>query len=241
MDARVALQPAYVLHATPFQNSSLIVDLFTLDYGRVRAVSKGARGAKSRTRSLLQPFQPLLVSLSGRSELKTLTAVEAMHEALRLEATRLYSGLYVNELLTRLLQNQEEHRTLYGAYRDTLVALRGSAPVETVLRHFELSLLAELGYGINLEHEADSRSALVGDRCYRFDPQQGFYAIAALESSEDFSGRDLIALREGRFDGAEAARAAKRLTRLALNAQLGPRPLNSRSLFVSLKGKRFED
>ena len=84
MDARIALQPAYVLHRIPFQNTSFIVDFFTVDYGRVRAVAKGARGAKSRSRSILQPFQPLLISLSGRSDLKTLTGVEPMHEALRL-------------------------------------------------------------------------------------------------------------------------------------------------------------
>ena len=71
MDARIALQPAYVLHRIPFQNTSFIVDFFTFDYGRVRAVAKGARGAKSRSRSILQPFQPLLISLSGRSDLKT--------------------------------------------------------------------------------------------------------------------------------------------------------------------------
>lgn len=106
MDARIALQPAYVLHRIPFQNTSFIVDFFTVDYGRVRAVAKGARGAKSRSRSILQPFQPLLISLSGRSDLKTLTGVEPMHEALRLEATRLFSGLYVNELLARLLQDR---------------------------------------------------------------------------------------------------------------------------------------
>lgn len=237
METRVTLQPAYVLHRTPFQNSSLLVDFFTADYGRVRAVAKGARGAKSRVRSLLQPFHPLLISFSGRTELKTLTGVEAVHEALRLQSTRLYSGLYVNELLTRLLQNHEEHRALYGFYQDTLVALQGESRVDATLRHFELSLLSELGYGINFDTDTDTQAPIAEDLMYRFDPKLGFGLCASDETVQGISGRVLVAVREGRFEEAEAARAAKQISRLALAVQLGPRPLSSRSLFVNLRAK----
>ncbi|MEC7605463.1 MAG: DNA repair protein RecO, partial [Pseudomonadota bacterium] len=119
MNSRITLQPAYVLHRRPFRNTSLLVDLFTLDFGLIRAVAKGARRQKSRSRALLQLFQPLLVSVSGKGEVKTLTSVESNVSALRLQGVRLLSGLYVNELLSRLLQNQEEHAGLYESYRET--------------------------------------------------------------------------------------------------------------------------
>ncbi len=231
MDKRVSLQPAYVLHTRPFQNSSLLVDFFTIDYGRVKAVAKGARGAKSRIRPLLQPFHPLLISLSGRTDLKTLTAAESMHEAMRLEGTRLYSGLYVNELLIRLLQNQEEHRALYGFYQDTLVALQGASRVDTILRHFEFSLLVELGYGINFESE--SQQTLLAEQTYQFDPKQGFYVATEPDARQGFRGSDLIAIRESRLDEPEVALAAKRLARMALAEHLGMTPLTSRELFTS--------
>ena len=164
MDTRIALQPAYVLHRRPFQNTSLLVDFFTYDYGLVRAVAKGARREKSRYRALLQLFQPLLVSVTGKGEVKTLTAVESNVSAINLRGERLFSGLYINELLSRLLQNQEEHTALYGSYQETLVALQGEQSIEPLLRRFELKLLAGLGYAINLTADWETNLPINPDR-----------------------------------------------------------------------------
>ena len=165
METRVLLQPAYVLHSQPFQNTSLLVDFFTIDYGRVRAVAKGARREKSKYRSLLQSFHPLLVSFSGRGEVKTVGTVEAGLGAIVLQGERLYSGMYVNEVLCRLLHNHEEHKALYKNYQDTLIALQGDGNMEVILRKFELSLLAELGYAINLDEDYLSHQPIDVD-CY---------------------------------------------------------------------------
>src|SRR3989338_10559368 len=123
MTTRIDLQPAYVLHTQPFQNTSLLVDFFCLDHGRIRAVAKGARRPKSRTRALLQPFQPLLVTLAGRAELKTLTAVEGSVNVFNLQGTRLFSGMYLNELLVRLLLFNEGHPELYQSYQQAIIGL----------------------------------------------------------------------------------------------------------------------
>lgn len=234
MDSRVALQPAYVLHTQPFQNTSLLVDFFTMDYGRVRAVAKGARSAKSKYRSLLQLFQPLLVSLSGRGELKTLTGLESSLGAMRLEGQRLFSGMYINELLTRLLMNHVEHKQLYLAYQDTLAALQGESEIQLLLRQFELCLLSELGYGINLESDCHSQEPIQTDRDYRFTPDVGFQLVAdaAEHGSRIYPGAHIVALREHDFADSEVGRTAKRLLRTALAAHLGGKPLHSRSLFT---------
>jgi DNA repair protein RecO (recombination protein O) len=235
MDSKTSLQPAYLLHSQPFQNTSLLVDFFTMDYGRVRAVAKGARSPKSKYRSLLQLFHPLLISLSGRGELKTVTGIESSLSAIQLREDRLFSGMYVNELLTRLLLNHVEHKQLYLAYQDTLVALQGDTDVQLVLRQFELCLLTELGYGINLESDCRSHEPIISSGSYSFTPDIGFELLAndtQLHSSKAFKGAHIIALRDLDITDKEVAHTAKRLLRLALAAHLGDKPLNSRSLFA---------
>jgi len=235
MDSRVALQPAYVLHSQPFQNTSLLVDFFTMDYGRVRAVAKGARSAKSKHRSLLQLFQPLLVSLSGRGELKTLTGLESSLGALRLEGQRLFSGMYINELLMRLLMNHVEHKQLYLAYQDTIAALQGDSAIHLLLRQFELCLLSELGYGINLDSDCHTHEPIDVERSYRFTPDIGFQVLVddcQHNSSKAYLGSHIVSLREHDLTDTEVVKAAKRLLRTALAAHLGGKALHSRSLFA---------
>lgn len=235
MDNRVTLQPAYVLHRRPFQNSSLLVDFFTLDYGRVRVVARGARREKSRHRALLQLFTPVLLSCSGRGEVKTLNTVESQVAAISLQGERLFSGLYLNELLVRLLHQQVEHSDLYQAYQAALLALQGDVGIEVVLRRFEMQLLDELGYGLNLETDSHSHQAISAEQLYRFEPDVGFVAEnPCAELADDpwlFTGEHLIALRRLELQSAAAAHAAKRLLRLAMQPHLGDKPLASRSLF----------
>ncbi len=235
MDSKVSLQPAYLLHSQPFQNTSLLVDFFTMDYGRVRAIAKGARSTKYKYRALLQSFHPVLISLSGRSELKTVTGIESGLSAILLRGERLFSGMYINELLTRLLLNHVEHKQLYLAYQDSLVALQGSDNMQLLLRQFELCLLTELGYGINLESDCRTRELIIADGQYRFTPDIGFELFAGGQqhgNSKIYSGSHLIALRELDLSDKEIAKTAKRLLRTALAAHLGGKPLNSRSLFT---------
>lgn len=205
-----------------------------MDFGRVRAIAKGARSAKSKYRPLLQIFHPLLLSLSGRGELKTVTGIESSLSAIILRGERLFSGMYINELLTRLLLNHVEHKQLYLAYQDTLVALQGSADMQLLLRQFELCLLTELGYGINLESDCHSHEPIVEDAHYRFTPDIGFELLpneSQHGSTKIYSGSHIVALRELNLSEVEAAKTAKHLLRIALAAHLGGKPLNSRSLF----------
>ncbi|PCJ24558.1 MAG: DNA repair protein RecO [SAR86 cluster bacterium] len=237
MDSKVFLQPAYILHRLPFQNTSLLVDFFTMDFGRVRAVAKGARSAKSKYRSLLQPFHPLLVSLSGRGDLKTVTGIESGLAAINLQGLRLFSGLYVNELLVRMLLNHVEHKELYKAYQSTIVALQGAEDIETVLRRFELNLLAELGYAINLEVDCHSHEPIQEGESYLFTPDIGF-ELVKLETSQHsssrlYKGEHIVALRQLKLIDKDIAKSAKRLLRTALGTHLGGKPLNSRNLFTS--------
>lgn len=237
MRSKVDLQPAYVLHTQAFQNTSLLVDFFCVDYGRVRAVAKGARRAGSRTRAYLQPFQPVLVSLSGKTDLKSLNSIEGSVSAMRLQGTRLFSGLYINELLVRLLMFQDSIPELYQSYQNAIVALSGERDLQTILRRFELSLLDALGYGIDLQCDCYSGAPIEVGAHYLFHPDVGFerlltHSADSPSSPAVFSGADLVALREGQFDNKTHSQAARRLTRLALQVHLGDKPLASRELFA---------
>ena len=237
MENRVYLQPAYVLHKQAFRNTSLLIDFFCVDYGRVRAIARGARRAKSKYRPSLQVFQPLLVSLAGKGELKTVTAVESSVAAIGLIGERLFSGLYLNELITRLTANNIEYAQLYKNYQNTLIDLQGGDDLNVVLRRFELSLLSELGYGINLEEDCVSKNPFQQDGVYCFIPDLGFEQVSTDHSGSDeinlFQGRHILELQKLQFTDKEGRIAARQILRLALRAHLGGKPLHSRSLFVS--------
>ncbi|MCY3566609.1 MAG: DNA repair protein RecO [Gammaproteobacteria bacterium] len=234
MNTRVLLQPAYVIHRRPFRNTSLLVDFFCPEHGPIAAVARGARRGKSRMHGLLQAFQPLRISFSGRGDVKTLTNAESAGAAVPLTGERLFSGFYINELLSRMLHDHVEHPRLYEVYRETLDALANTALLERVLRRFELELLAELGYAVNLESDCREHEPIAEDKFYRYLPDVGFEVAREDENDRKriFAGAHLLALGRLDLDDPAAAASAKRLLRQALEVHLGGRPLHSRKLFA---------
>ncbi len=231
---RVTLQPAFVLHSRPYRDTSALVELFTAEHGRLSVVARGARrqGKKGGRGGLLQPFVPLLASFSGRAELKTLGALESAGPPLVLAGERVFSGLYVNELLVRLLHRHDPHPQLFAAYSDALRALAGDAEQDTVLRPFELLLLRELGYTLALDVDGQSGAAIDPGAHYQFHPEQGLVAVAgaAPRGVATYAGGDLLLLAAGDFGGPARA-TAKYLLREVLRHHLGDAPLRSRELF----------
>lgn len=219
---RVEQTAAYVLHSRPYRETSLLVDLFSLEHGRVRAVARGARRAGSRRRHQLQPFQPLQVSWQGRHELRNLVASEPVAVTPPPQGKALLCALYVNELLQRLLEPHDPMPRLYLYYTYLLSALQQSAEIEGALRTFERQLLEDLGYGI------DFASVSPGGG-YRYDPEQGL--VRALSAQADYAGDILLAIAAGDYQQPDVRSSAKRLMRQALTPLLGDRPLKSRELF----------
>jgi DNA repair protein RecO (recombination protein O) len=236
---RVILQPAYVVHSRPYRDTSALLEVFTAEHGRISLVARGARRPSRRGSSvaLLQPFTPLLISFSGRLDLKTLIATESVEGMRVLRSERLFSGMYLNELLMRLLHRNDAHPQLFAAYDSALKALAGSVAVDAVLRRFEITLLDELGYSLNLGLDGKTGQPVDNTRLYYYDAEQGLVASddTTDRSATTYSGSDLLAMASGDFDG-PVRLAAKRLLREALAVQLGDAPLHSRELFRA-KGK----
>ncbi len=225
MSVQPDAQVAYVLHSRPYRDTSLLVDLFTLEQGKINAVVKGARSPRSKFRAVLQPFTPLLVGWRGRHELKTLTQAESISPPLFLSGTGLMCGLYVNELLQRLLQPSDPHPRLYVYYQYVLNELLSAEDIEVALRVFERQLLQQLGYDFDFQH-------CQAAQLYDYAPDRGFRVVTGgARSAQCFTGEQLCAIAAEDYRSADIKRAAKRLMRLAIEALLGHQVLRSRELF----------
>ena len=224
-------QRGFVLHRRAYSETSLLVDVFTEDTGRLSLLAKGARSRRSAWKSVLQPFTPLLLRWSGKSGLKILTKAEPAAITLPLQQTALYSGFYVNELICRVLEQETAQPQLFQDYLRCLTELAGTPlAVEPVLRRFEFQLLQSLGYGVDFLHCAGSGQPIDENMTYRYREEQGFMA-SLIKDNLTFYGRDLLAFEQRRFDDTTVLQAAKRFTRLALKPYLGSKPLKSRELF----------
>lgn len=233
-NALIALQPAFVIHTRSYRDTSLLVDFFTLHQGRLRAVVKGARANTKQARlnrPSMQPFNPLLVRFGGRGSLKNLYQSEPAGSAISLLGDRLFSALYLNELLVRLLPEDQEDAALFALYQQSLLALSKDESIEFTLRQFEFTLLRVMGYGVNLMTENHSDEPIRCNQQYRFVADHGFECCSeATRGKNIFMGEELVAIRE-HSKSPEALQAAKRLCRQALAFHLGGRPLKSRELF----------
>ena len=230
--ARIQLAPGHVLRTSPYRDTSLLVEAWTPLHGRVGLVARGTRGAKSKTRALLQPFQPLLISWNEQGDLGALTGVEADGHAITLGGEAIFSGWYLNELLLRLLQRHDPHPALYVEYVRALARL--PSLLEPALRIFEKNLLSELGYGLQLPDEIDA------DGAYHYDAELGPIACDA-DASGAYVGASLIALRDEAFAADESSRRAlsdaRRLLRLNLKPLLGNRELEASRLLRALRAR----
>jgi len=229
---RVALEPAYVLHGRPYRESSLLLEILGQNHGRVGLVARGARAPRSRWKSLLQPFRPLLLSWNLRGELGTLTAADQVASPPALQAEALFCGLYANELVTRFLQRQDPHPGLFENYRSLLTALTGAGGLQPALRLFEMQLLEAAGFGLQLEHEAGSGAPLQADAWYRYVPDSGPQRcdFDARQADRLVSGAALLALRAGRPEE-NHLKELRSLMRHLIRYHLGDRPLQSAALF----------
>lgn len=234
-------QRAFVLHGRPYSETSLLLDLFSENFGRVRVLAKGARGKRSSLKGALQPFTPLLVRWGGRGEMKTLRGAEPISLALPLSGMTLYCGLYVNELLSRVLEQETAFTELFFDYLYCIQALAAeTGSPEPALRRFELAMLGHLGYGVDFLHCAGSGDEVSDEMTYTYREEKGFIASLVI-NNRTFTGRHLRALYEREFPDRDTLRAAKRFTRMALKPYLGGKPLKSQELFRQFVPKKRAD
>lgn len=226
------LQKAFVLHSRDYLETSMLVELFTRQSGRLCVIARGGRRAKSSWKGLLQLFVPLIVTWYGRGELPILKTVEAYAQSLCLTHHHaLWSGFYLNELLMRVLPRFDVCEGIFDLYEETVKHLDDINSLQVSLRRFEKTLLKELGYELQFNEEANSKQKIKPDQKYIFSAENGFYCteLDELRSEEKtvFSGKSLLAIAQDDYTDRKVLRDAKRLMRLAFKPLLGNRTLKS--------------
>lgn len=226
----------FVLHSHPYKETSLIVELFLRERGRVPVVAKGARRPTSALRPVLLQFQPIECRLSGRSELRTLTRAEWVGGLGVPQGRALWFSFYLNELLMRLLAREDPHPRLFDAYYEALDTLATDGPGEAVLRRFEWLLLQEIGYAPDLCRDHAGQPIEAGCHYRIHDGQWHALPPAGVADAATFSGQAIQHIAGGRYDAPGVLSQAKRLSRLMLGTPLEGAALHTRRILLDLQG-----
>lgn len=228
MNLREELHSAYILHARAYRETSLLLEVLSAQHGRVTVVARGAKRGKLKLSSLLQPFLPLQISWYGNGDLVTLVDVETKHPGPTLYGRSAICGLYINELLIKLLPKWDHCAHLFSMYETTILQLAGSTLDQIILRKFELQLLKSLGYGLQLNKEVTTGATIDAQSYYMFDPELGPKLTPGFVTHA-FKGSSLLSLANETWES-HALLDMKRLMRIVLRHHLGNKQLKSREL-----------
>ena len=228
-------QEAYVLHAYPYRETSLLLEIFARTTGRVTLVARGARRPRSALRGTLLSFQPVQLGWYGRGEVRTLTRAEWIGGQPLLQGEALLCGFYINELLLRLLPREDPHEALFERYGEALRGLAGNAGSGPILRGFEKALLRELGYALVLERDAIAGLGIEPAKTYVYDPERGPVEVhEAADAEPKLLGRTLLDIARDDFHDLVTQQQAKLLMRSLINHRLDYQPLKSRRIYREL-------
>ena len=228
-------QAVYVLHTYPFKETSLVVELFSQQFGRIAAVAKGARRPHSAMRGMLQSFQMLSGAWSGKNELKTLHSLDWNAGLTLIKGEALMCGFYMNELLLRLLPKEDAHENLFEYYANALQTLSNGADLATTLRRFELKLLQEMGYAVPLLQD-ENDIAIEADKTYRYEAEYGACELKSTKNGVQLSGKTMLNMARDDYADNATQNQSKQLMRYLLAHYLGDKPLHTRQLLIDLQG-----
>lgn len=236
--SKVDGQPAYVLHTYPFRETSLIVEVFSRDFGRMALLARGARRPRAAIRGLLMAFQPLEIAWAGKGEVLTLMKAEWQGGQPLLVGEALFCGYYLNELLMHLLPREDAHERLFARYAEMLARLAADPHGkvrEADLRSFEKSLLQELGYGLTLNQDSEGR-AIVAAGHYAYRMEQGPVRLEHADAAPQVvCGKTLLDLEAEDFADPRSRIEAKQLMRTLMAYYLAGKELETRKIFKELQ------
>ena len=230
---RVDRQAAFLLHAYPYSETSLIVEAFSREHGRLALMARGARRPRSLLRGVLMAFQPLELGWFGGGEVKTLAKAEWSGGLPMLRGEGLLLGYYINELILKLLPREDAHAQLFSAYAEALRALALAGDPTRELRRFEKILLAELGYGLTLEQDIHGDPITASVR-YHYQIEKG--PVPGDDSHGlSLDGKTLLDLAADNYDDPQTMVEAKLLMRHLLAHYLNGQALQTRRVFIDLQ------
>ena len=245
--AKILHQPAYILHSQPYSETSLLLDVFTRNHGRLLIMAKGALRPYTRWRaSIFQTFQTLVMGFSGKGAVRTLLDAEWVGGIPMLQGGALISGYYMNEWLMRALAREDVSAGLFDAYQHGLADLSLNAHTASeqaqVLRRFELALLSELGFAPDLA----ALGEIAADASIGYDvAQQRWFHLPSTTANEDalicLMGQTVLDIRAGVFESPRTQTEAKALFQAMLMQHVTDKPLFTRHILSELKQLQMKD
>jgi DNA repair protein RecO (recombination protein O) len=218
---RVQQQPAFILHARPYRETSMLAECLTRDHGRIGVVARGVRREGARTqRAQLEPFQRVELDLLMKGELATLRSAEPSGAVLRLTGDAGLAGLYLNELVVRLTGRQDANPELFAFYDRTLRRMAAGESLAWTLRRFERDMLDALGYGLQLDIDAIDGSPLDPSLVYFYDPESGVLP-GRTGDQRAIRGADLLALATDTPPDNAGLSSLRRMMRQVITFHLG--------------------
>ena len=225
-------EPCFLLHARSFGDTSIIADVFTESFGKLSIMAKGAKNPRSKFFGHLLPFSALKIIVTGKSEMKTLTQIDSNFISQSVKGPHdLYTYLYVNELMMRLLPKGLPNQELYDLYQKFVELARADAISELDLRVFELDLLDVLGYGINFDTDTKENSEFKDAIIYSYIPEKGFHNAGDVNG---YSAMEISAIKNRTLEGIDKLKL-KSLLQVAISACLDGRELSSREYFRKIR------
>ena len=238
----------FVLHTYAYRETSLIVETFTRLHGRVVMVAKGAKRPHGTLRGVLNPFQGLMLVWFGKGEMKTLKSAEQEQILPQLSGAALLSAFYLNELLLKLATREDPHEQLFDAYAGTMTSLamlengnRSAREIAPILRQFEVTLLRELGYALQLQEEADSRAPIMAEREYYYLVERGPLSVSSVARQSGIGdglhlqGKTLVDMACSDYRDPQTQLQSKHLMRMMINHLLGDKILHTRQLIREMR------
>ena len=229
-NSTVYLQPAFILRHKKYRETSVIIDVLTKNFGIVSILARGVRKKKSKIAGLLLAFTALKISYIGKHELKILTQIELDLPTIQLNGLSLYCGFYVNELIVYFLHKDDPHPEVFNQYLQCLVMLGDSNDIEQTLRFFELNLMETIGYGVQLNRDANNDTEINPTTKYSFRGEKGM-----VESPDGYiCGVTLLAMDAREALDKQALYEAKQLMRRIIDFQLQGKKLKSRAVLAKI-------
>ncbi len=238
---RIDKEPAFLLHTRPYRESSTLVEAVTLNHGRVGLVHRGGRRMLKRGNPM-RPFCELILSWSGRGDLYTLTKYDVLKFISFKDSRLTLCGLYLNELIMSLTPRLSSSPELYHSYKSTITLINESSHVDLYLRRFEIQLLKAIGYGLQLEYDAESHLAIDPALYYYYDYEQGPIARSYSTGSQPlFRGHTLVSLKlleetDQQMLDKQTSREAKHLLSGVIDHHLQHKPILTRKIMQYIDG-----
>lgn len=220
---------AYLLYSRDYKDNSLLIDIFSLDDGKIRLIAK----SKKKT-GLLPCFVRLELEYIYKQQLSILCETIELPTTFTLKGKSLYCAYYLNELLLHLLPEHEPHPAIFQLYQQTLEQLSYQQVFEPILRRFELNLLNELGYAVDWQTTCELSQVVKEEKNYIYVHEQGIFladSYLLVQHSPVISGKALLAMAKMNFNEAHLMQQIKQLMRYVLAQYLEHRTLKSREIY----------